>query len=737
MPGEWDFDAITRYWYGPHVWGGTTSGAPYSTLAASALSDWTARDGNGAIQVPLVSAGADGRPRVETVTPWVPDPWFYEYYYEYVTPEELASHLGDAIDFVKAHPGSCESGAILVYSWNENDEGGWLTPTLDENGQIDDSRLKAIKELVAPLDTGGAAIKDASLKALIVDGDSVDGFNPTNFYYTIDLPYGSSNIPGITAISNVRYATVLITPPPSAEGMASIRVTSEDGTVDQTYFLFFKVSMVPPDSFGWEFNHAGDTEGWTTVWPGHATILVEDSVMVVNVTHNYPELVSSGNLGINAATYDKVTIRVKNKTNSSEWYFAFYDSDDQRTFHLITPVSTMDSTFKEYTMDLGGLSAWHGLIDRIELLPARKVGQGTVDVDYIRLEIIDGALSDDAKLASILVNGSPLAGFAQDSQFYTVVLPAGTMNLPYVEAVAEHPGSNISISQTQELSGSASVLVTSQSGLFQKTFHVGFEVEGYGETNDYFDFEDGVLPAGWPGTVSGYSVTVENGALVIRVSKTDMDDHYPLNEINFRTFDLYPWLCFSYQSDSAVIMPVSIIGENGKVSPAEEFMLPAASSWTDFIFNLAALATTEWGTHLDRIQLTFEPQSADYSGTFLIDEIFVGDYPDGSIFHLEVIQPEELTVDLGADTILESQEVFILDAGNTGAEFIWNTDDTTQTIGIDTGGVYIVMVRSSNQCTASDEVSVTFDIENDIGNIDEQDMYIYPNPNDGLFYLYA
>ncbi|MBE0652199.1 MAG: glycoside hydrolase family 99-like domain-containing protein, partial [Bacteroidales bacterium] len=154
MPSEWDFDAITRYWYGPHVYGGLKTGAPYSTLVNSARNDWAARVNTSATQVPMVSAGADGRPRVETETPWVDDPWFYEYYFMNPTPDELASHMADAINFVRQNPVSCESGAILIYSWNENDEGGWLTPTLDPTGQVDDSRLRKIKQQVAPVDPG-------------------------------------------------------------------------------------------------------------------------------------------------------------------------------------------------------------------------------------------------------------------------------------------------------------------------------------------------------------------------------------------------------------------------------------------------------------------------------------------------------------------------------------------------------------------------------------------------------
>ncbi len=31
-----------------------------------------------------------------------------------------------------AHPDTCPAGAMLIYAWNEHDEGGWLCPTLGE-----------------------------------------------------------------------------------------------------------------------------------------------------------------------------------------------------------------------------------------------------------------------------------------------------------------------------------------------------------------------------------------------------------------------------------------------------------------------------------------------------------------------------------------------------------------------------------------------------------------------------
>jgi len=132
------FDAISAY--AVSAWGAHQE-YPYSDLAAVAHAFWdSCRDVGGKV-IPLVSAGWDGRPRLV-------DPFLAQYYqgpwYAMATPAELASSLQEAIDWVYANPSAAESKAILIYAWNESDEGGWLVPTLSEGT----ARLRAIKKVL-------------------------------------------------------------------------------------------------------------------------------------------------------------------------------------------------------------------------------------------------------------------------------------------------------------------------------------------------------------------------------------------------------------------------------------------------------------------------------------------------------------------------------------------------------------------------------------------------------------
>lgn len=117
--------------------------APYAALAAHTERWWDAFKATGREVVPLVTAGWDMRPRVETPVPWVQG-GDIEQYYEAPQPGELAAHLEKALEWCKEHPDTAKAQAVLIYAWNEFDEGGWLCPTLSEGT----ARLDALKKVL-------------------------------------------------------------------------------------------------------------------------------------------------------------------------------------------------------------------------------------------------------------------------------------------------------------------------------------------------------------------------------------------------------------------------------------------------------------------------------------------------------------------------------------------------------------------------------------------------------------
>ena len=153
LRGKLNADAISAYSFQRD-----DKNATYAQLAAEAEQFWEDCRNTGAAVVPTVMTGWDRRPRVE-------HPVFWETYqkpnvgldkfYAPPTPSELSQHLVHALTWVNGHPGTAPAKAVLIYAWNENDEGGWLVPTL-EGG---DWRIRALRSVLLtnqqPTDTGG------------------------------------------------------------------------------------------------------------------------------------------------------------------------------------------------------------------------------------------------------------------------------------------------------------------------------------------------------------------------------------------------------------------------------------------------------------------------------------------------------------------------------------------------------------------------------------------------------
>ena len=132
-------DAVSAY-----ATNGGGNRAPFADLSAHTERLWEGFRGTGARVVPLVTSGWDRRPRVENPVPWEKPGGDIDQYYESPTPQQLAAHLKAALDWNQAHPEAAEANAVLIYAWNELDEGGWLVPTKLEGT----ARLDAVKELL-------------------------------------------------------------------------------------------------------------------------------------------------------------------------------------------------------------------------------------------------------------------------------------------------------------------------------------------------------------------------------------------------------------------------------------------------------------------------------------------------------------------------------------------------------------------------------------------------------------
>lgn len=141
-PANFHYDAVSHYVTGATMGQPFKAGAPFADVMRNSQDRWNNDKTFGLDVVPNVTAGADVRPRIITPIPWAryyPDNWSQE-----PTPDEVGAHVKQAFDWIDGNPTVDPARLVLIYAWNEFDEGGYICPTLMHGSD----RLDAIRKVV-------------------------------------------------------------------------------------------------------------------------------------------------------------------------------------------------------------------------------------------------------------------------------------------------------------------------------------------------------------------------------------------------------------------------------------------------------------------------------------------------------------------------------------------------------------------------------------------------------------
>ena len=148
------FDAVSAYAAGGQYKGDMRS---YSQLTDHVRNQyWETCRRERIPTITFATTGWDPRPRLEHPVSWMPgveakpDPTPAAEQKPLIdnvtaTPPQLAMHLQDAIEWTQKNRDLNPANAIIIYAWNENDEGGWLVPTLSEGTARLDAVAKILK----------------------------------------------------------------------------------------------------------------------------------------------------------------------------------------------------------------------------------------------------------------------------------------------------------------------------------------------------------------------------------------------------------------------------------------------------------------------------------------------------------------------------------------------------------------------------------------------------------------
>ncbi|NBC68751.1 Ig-like domain-containing protein [Paenibacillus sacheonensis] len=155
-------------------------------------------------------------------------------------------------------------------------------------------------------------------------------------------------------------------------------------------------TLTPPAYSGnsiasWEFNTAGDKEGWTALRTVDSVSVSGGSLTAV-FNNTDPGIVSGDHLGIKAEDAPYLKIRMKNNANDIEGRVFFtteLDGDWNETKAMGFYVNPQDDGYTDYYVEMWRNKSWVGNIRQIRIDPVSALG--TVDIDYVRAVANDSA----------------------------------------------------------------------------------------------------------------------------------------------------------------------------------------------------------------------------------------------------------------------------------------------------------------------------------------------------------
>jgi len=146
--------------------------------------------------------------------------------------------------------------------------------------------------------------------------------------------------------------------------------------------------------------------------------------------------------------------------------------------------------------------------------------------------------------------------------------------------------------------------------------------------------------------------------------------------------------------DSLVVtfnpLPIVDLGPNTAICSGSTLTLNAGNAGATYLWNTAA---------------TTQTITVSTAGTYYV-AVTAANSCVGRDTIVVTLNPSPV-VNLGNDTTVCEGSSATLNAGNTGATFLWSNTATTQSISVSTTGTYFVTVTGANNCTGSDTLVLT------------------------------
>ncbi len=152
------------------------------------------------------------------------------------------------------------------------------------------------------------------------------------------------------------------------------------------FTVFISASSAENIAISWEFNTAGDAEGWEKSF-GVSALAVEDSMLVISTANSFPTIVSNQHFNISADDYGYIYVRMQ-ANEATEIRLYWQKSDSSVVFIPFSHKLAGDSLFHEYRIPVYQADEWAGEIiglAKIQIGGPLSFARNTVKIDYIRV----------------------------------------------------------------------------------------------------------------------------------------------------------------------------------------------------------------------------------------------------------------------------------------------------------------------------------------------------------------
>lgn len=292
----------------------------------------------------------------------------------------------------------------------------------------------------------------SDLADIKLDGVSIEGFEPTKYEYSVELPYGSETLPAIEAVmGDAGQDIVIITS--SVEGDTEINVTSQDRQNSSRYVIHFSVAksancdlaMIYAD--GTEISgFAPDVTEYNFTLPVGVTAIPEitytkgdDEQTVTKIADGTTVAleVKAGN-GINTKTYTLNYTIVLSKDASLNMIYV--NGDEVENFAKETLEYTvtlpLGTDITKVVVDYQKGTEWQS-VDKVPFEGGVDLVVSAQDVEVKQTYKVNLNVekSTNTALADLMSGGKTVPGFDPETLDYSIEIPLGTKYIPDVTYV--------------------------------------------------------------------------------------------------------------------------------------------------------------------------------------------------------------------------------------------------------------------------------------------------------------